>query len=111
VVLTSEGQRDAAINNADGEKQQVIKASEAASSSRSTRPKAASAILAVASATAEGIRRVAETIRLDGGYEAVQLRVAEQPSPVRAAGAVDDAGCPHSLRRRRHDRHGDAGAE
>ena len=35
-------------------------------------------ILAVASATAEGIRRVAETIRLDGGYEAVQLRVAEQ---------------------------------
>ena len=36
------------------------------------------AILTVASATAEGIRRVAETIRLDGGYEAVQLRVAEQ---------------------------------
>ena len=32
----------------------------------------------LATATAEGIRRVAETIRLDGGYEAVQLRVAEQ---------------------------------
>ena len=28
--------------------------------------------------TAEGIRRVAEAIKLDGGYEAVQLRVAEQ---------------------------------
>ncbi|HZB24567.1 MAG TPA: band-7 C-terminal domain-containing protein, partial [Vicinamibacterales bacterium] len=29
-------------------------------------------------ATAEGIRRVAEAIKLPGGYEAVQLRVAEQ---------------------------------
>ena len=34
--------------------------------------------MAVATATAEGIRRVAEAIKLPGGYEAVQLRVAEQ---------------------------------
>jgi len=34
--------------------------------------------MAVATATAEGIRRVAEAIRTDGGMEAVQLRVAEQ---------------------------------
>jgi regulator of protease activity HflC (stomatin/prohibitin superfamily) len=79
VILTSEGQRDAAINNADGEKQQVIKASEARKQQQINEAEGqASAILAVASATAEGIRRVAETIRVDGGYEAVQLRVAEQ---------------------------------
>jgi regulator of protease activity HflC (stomatin/prohibitin superfamily) len=52
VILTSEGQRDA-----EGQAQ---------------------AILAVASATAEGIRQVANAIRTDGGMEAVQLRVAEQ---------------------------------
>src|SRR4051812_42157174 len=79
VILTSEGQRDAAINNAEGEKQQVIKASEARKTQQINEAEGqASAILSVASATAEGIRRVAETIRLEGGYEAVQLRVAEQ---------------------------------
>src|SRR5918997_430375 len=79
VILTSEGQRDAAINNADGEKQQVIKASEARKQQQINEAEGqASAILAVASATAEGIRRVAEAIKLPGGFEAVQLRVAEQ---------------------------------
>src|SRR6186713_442000 len=79
VILTSEGQRDAAINNAEGEKQQVIKASEARRQQQINEAEGqASAILAVASATAEGIRRVADAIRTDGGMEAVQLRVAEQ---------------------------------
>ena len=68
VILTSEGQRDAAINSAEGEKQQQINEAEGQ----------AAAILAVADATAEGIRKVAEAINLPGGYEAVQLRVAEQ---------------------------------
>ena len=39
---------------------------------------AAAAILAIANATSEGIRKVAESIQVAGGYEAVQLRVAEQ---------------------------------
>ena len=39
---------------------------------------AAAAILAIAQATAEGLRKVAETIQVPGGQEAVQLRVAEQ---------------------------------
>src|SRR6187549_686996 len=79
VILNSEGQRDAAINTAEGDKQQTIKASEARKQQQINEAEGqASAILAVASATAEGIRRVAETIRLEGGYEAVQLRVAEQ---------------------------------
>jgi hypothetical protein len=38
----------------------------------------AAAILSVAAATAEGIRKVAEAIKTPGGQEAVQLRVAEQ---------------------------------
>ena len=38
----------------------------------------AAAILAVARATAEGIRQVADAIRQPGGMEATQLRVAEQ---------------------------------
>jgi len=79
VILTSEGTRDAAINNAEGEKQQVIKASEASRQQQINEAEGqASAILAVARATAEGIRQVAETIRQPGGAEATQLRVAEQ---------------------------------
>ena len=79
VILTSEGQRDAAINNAEGEKQQVIKASEATRQQHINEAEGrAAAIRSVASATAEGIRQVAEAIRQPGGMEAVQLRVAEQ---------------------------------
>ncbi len=78
VILTSEGQRDAAINEAEGEKQQVIKASEARKQQQINEAEGeASAILAVASATAEGIRQVADAIRQPGGVEATQLRVAE----------------------------------
>jgi regulator of protease activity HflC (stomatin/prohibitin superfamily) len=79
VILTSEGTRDAAINTAEGVKQEVIKASEARKQQQINEAEGeASAIMAVATATAEGIRRVAEAIKLPGGYEAVQLRVAEQ---------------------------------
>jgi regulator of protease activity HflC (stomatin/prohibitin superfamily) len=79
VILSSEGQRDAAINTAEGEKQQVIKASEGNKQQRINEAEGqAAAILAVATATAEGIRKVAEAIQNEGGYEAVQLRVAEQ---------------------------------
>jgi regulator of protease activity HflC (stomatin/prohibitin superfamily) len=79
VILTSEGSRDAVINTAEGDKQQVIKASEARKQQQINEAEGqAAAILSVATATAEGIRRVAESIKLPGGYEAVQLRVAEQ---------------------------------
>jgi len=78
-VLTSEGVRDAAINQAEGEKQQIIKASEASRQQQINEAEGeAAAILSVASATAEGIRKVAESIQEPGGYQAVQLRVAEQ---------------------------------
>ena len=78
-VLQSEGERDAAINSAEGQKQQVIKQSEAKKQQQINEAEGqAAAILAVARATAEGIRAVAESINSTGGFEAVQLRVAEQ---------------------------------
>lgn len=78
-VLNSEGFRDAAINTAEGEKQQTIKASEAKKQQQINEAEGeAAAILSVAQATAEGIRLVANAIQVPGGFEAVQLRVAEQ---------------------------------
>jgi regulator of protease activity HflC (stomatin/prohibitin superfamily) len=79
VILTSEGVRDAAVNTAEGEKQKSIKASEAVRQQRINEAEGqAQAILSIAAATAEGIRRVAAAIEAPGGFEAVQLRVAEQ---------------------------------
>src|SRR5438270_13993579 len=78
VILTSEGGRDAAVNTAEGQKQQLIKQSEAERQKKVNEAEGqASAILAVATATAEGIRKVADAIQAPGGFQAVQLRVAE----------------------------------
>jgi regulator of protease activity HflC (stomatin/prohibitin superfamily) len=79
VILTSEGVRDAAINSAEGEKQKAIKASEGRKQQQINEAEGqAEAILSIATATAEGIRRIAESIQNPGGFQAVQLRVAEQ---------------------------------
>jgi regulator of protease activity HflC (stomatin/prohibitin superfamily) len=79
VILASEGERDAAINSAEGTKQQVIKASEAKRQQQINEAEGqAQAIQAIATATAEGLRKVAEAINSEGGVEAVQLRVAEK---------------------------------
>jgi regulator of protease activity HflC (stomatin/prohibitin superfamily) len=78
-ILNSEAGRDAAINTAEGAKQQTIKASEATKQRQINEAEGqAAAILSVATATAEGIRRVAQEINNPGGFEAVNLRVAEQ---------------------------------
>ena len=79
VILSSEGERDAAINTAEGRKQQVIKESEAKRTQQVNEALgAAEAIRSIAEATSDGLRKVAEAIKAPGGYEAVQLRVAEQ---------------------------------
>jgi regulator of protease activity HflC (stomatin/prohibitin superfamily) len=79
VILASEGERDAAINSAEGQKQQLIKQSEAKRQQQINEAEGqAAAITAIAHATAEGIRKVAEAISSQGGIEAVQLRVAEK---------------------------------
>jgi len=79
VILTSEGERDARINEAEGEKQQVIKQSEAVKTQQINEAQGeAEAILAVAQATAEGLSKVAKAVIEQGGPEAMQLRIAEQ---------------------------------
>jgi len=78
VILTSEGERDAKINEAEGEKQQVIKQSEAVKQQQINEAEGeAAAILAIANATAEGLSRVAKSLNEEGGESAMQLRVAE----------------------------------
>jgi regulator of protease activity HflC (stomatin/prohibitin superfamily) len=63
VILTSEGERDAKINEAEGEKQRVIKESEAAKQQQINEAEGeAAAILAVAAATAEGLQRVGQAL-------------------------------------------------
>ncbi|MFK8029691.1 MAG: SPFH domain-containing protein [Gammaproteobacteria bacterium] len=79
VILTSEGERDAEINNAEGDKQRIIKASEASQQQQINEAEGeAAAILAVASATASGLREVAAALTAQGGSEAMQLKVAQQ---------------------------------
>jgi regulator of protease activity HflC (stomatin/prohibitin superfamily) len=79
VVLTSEGERDAKINQAEGDKQRVIKASEANKQQQINEAQGqAAAILAVASATAEGLRQVGTALSERGGIEAMQLRIGEE---------------------------------
>ncbi len=79
VVLTSEGERDAKINQAEGEKQRVIKESEANQQQQINEAAGeAAAILAVATATAEGLKQVGEALAGRGGAEAMQLRIAEE---------------------------------
>jgi regulator of protease activity HflC (stomatin/prohibitin superfamily) len=78
VILTSEGERDANINEAEGEKQRVIKESEAAKQQQiNVAEGEAAAILAVATATAQGLRQVADAVKQEGGDEAMKLRIAE----------------------------------
>ncbi len=78
-ILTSEGERDSNINKAEGDKQRVIKESEAQKARQVNEAEGeATAILAVARATAEGMREVAAAVRAEGGTEAMQLRIAEQ---------------------------------
>ncbi len=79
VILTSEGERDAKINQAEGEKQRVIKESEAVKTQQINEAQGeAEAILAIATATGEGLRKVASAVTDQGGPEAMQLRIAEQ---------------------------------
>src|SRR5579864_8930750 len=79
VVLTSEGERDAKINSAEGDKQRVIKQSEANKQQQINEAEGqAQAILAVAGATAEGLRQVGIALSDRGGIEAMQLRIGEE---------------------------------
>lgn len=78
-ILESEGHRQSQINIAEGEKAQVVLNSEAAYTDQVNRAKGeAEAILFVAEATAKSIEVVANSIKKDGGSEAVSLKIAQQ---------------------------------
>jgi regulator of protease activity HflC (stomatin/prohibitin superfamily) len=78
-IAESEGQRQAITNVAEGDKQEAIKKSEGEKMKRINEAEGrAKEIELVATATAEGIRKIAESIKSPGGEEAVNLRVAEQ---------------------------------
>ena len=63
---------------AEREKQRVIKESEATKLQQINEAQGeAAAIQAVAEATAEGLKKVAEALNAEGGDKAMQLRVAE----------------------------------
>lgn len=77
-IAESEGDKQSKINRAQGEKQQMIEISEGEKLKRINEAEGrAQEIERIASATAEGIRRIAESINMSGGKEAVQLQVAQ----------------------------------
>jgi len=79
VVAQSEGERQAKINVSEGMRQETINLSEADKMRQINEAEGRSEeIRLIADATAQGLERVAEAIRKEGGKEAVSLRVAEQ---------------------------------
>ncbi len=79
VVAESEGEKEAKINVSEGLKQEAINLSEAEKQKQINEAEGkAQEIQLIATATAEGIRKVAESIESPGGSDAVNLRVAEQ---------------------------------
>lgn len=78
-ILTSEADRDSKINRAEGEKQETIKASEADRQKQINEAEGkAAAILAVANASAEGLRQIATAMSAPGGESAAKLKIAEE---------------------------------
>ncbi len=78
-ILESEGKREAQINISEADKREVVLNSEAAQIDQVNRAKGeAEAILAVAEATALGIKQVAEAMQMQGAHEAVALKIAEK---------------------------------
>ncbi|MBF0210540.1 MAG: paraslipin [Desulfamplus sp.] len=78
-IATSEGDRQSMINRAEGLKREAIEVSEGEKQKRINEAEGyAKEIELVASATADGIKRVAEALRVAGGETAANLRVAEK---------------------------------
>jgi regulator of protease activity HflC (stomatin/prohibitin superfamily) len=78
-IATSEGDRQARINRAEGLKKEAIEVSEGEKQKRINEAEGqAQEIELVAQATAEGIKKVAESLNLAGGETAANLRVAEK---------------------------------
>lgn len=78
-IAKSEGERQSTINRAEGERQDAILRSEGEKQRRINEAEGrAREILAVAQATAGGLKTIAEQLQMPGGQSAANLRVAEQ---------------------------------
>ena len=78
-IATSEGDRQSRINRAEGLKKEAIEVSEGEKQKRINEAEGqAKEIELVAHATAEGIKKVAESLNMAGGETAANLRVAEK---------------------------------
>jgi len=78
-IATSEGDRQSRINRAEGLKKEAIEVSEGEKQKRINEAEGqAKEIELVALATADGIKKVAESLSLTGGETAANLRVAEK---------------------------------
>ena len=78
-IATSEGDRQSRINRAEGLRKEAIEISEGEKQKRINEAEGqAKEIELVAHATAEGIKKVAESLSLAGGETAANLRVAEK---------------------------------
>jgi len=78
-IATSEGDRQSRINRAEGLRKEAIEVSEGEKQKRINEAEGqAKEIELVAHATAEGIKKVAESLSLTGGETAANLRVAEK---------------------------------
>lgn len=79
IIAESEGERNAKINRAEGDKQELIARSEGEKQKRINLAEGkAYEIQRVAEATSEGLRKIALSIKEEGGADAVNLRIAEQ---------------------------------
>ncbi len=78
-IATSEGDRQSRINRAEGLKKEAIEVSEGEKQKRINEAEGqAKEIELIAQATAEGIKKIAESLSLSGGETAANLRVAEK---------------------------------
>lgn len=78
-IAKSEGERQATINRAEGDRQDAILRSEGEKQRRINEAEGrAKEILAIAQATAEGLKLIAAQLETAGGPAAANLRVAEQ---------------------------------
>jgi regulator of protease activity HflC (stomatin/prohibitin superfamily) len=79
VIAESEGEKQSKINVAEGAKQELIATSEGEKQKRINEAMGKAAeIESIATATANGIRAIAEAIGSNNGIDAVNLRIAEQ---------------------------------
>ena len=79
LIAASEGKRQEQINLASGAREAAIQKSEGERQAAINKAQGeAAAILAVAEANAQAIQKIGQAIRLEGGMEAVNLKVAEE---------------------------------